>query len=89
MALVMDDTKSPNNNNELYNMFEVKMEHIAKNMLLSKVNDKDNVLMEAQAIIEKVFIDSAMKLSKNNISKAAKLLGINRNTLSKKLKEIR
>ncbi|MCX5816830.1 MAG: helix-turn-helix domain-containing protein [Proteobacteria bacterium] len=65
------------------------MEHIAKNLLLSKVNDKDKVLMEIQAIIEKVFIGSAMKLSKNNVSKAAKLLGINRNTLSKKLKETR
>jgi DNA-binding protein Fis len=86
MALVMNDTKTPYNNAELYNIFEVKMEHIAKNLLLSKVNDTDNVLMEVQAIIEKIFIGSAMKLSKNNISKAAKLLGINRNTLAKKLR---
>jgi len=62
------------------------MEHIAKNLLLSKVNGKDNVLLEVQTIIEKVFIGSAMKLSNNNISKAAKLLGINRNTLAKKLR---
>ena len=88
MAPIMNDSKTPNDNAELYNIFEVKMEHIAKNMLLSKVNDTDNVLMEVQAIIEKIFIGSAMKLSKNNISKAAKLLGINRNTLSKKLKTI-
>ncbi|MCX5807941.1 MAG: hypothetical protein NTX36_00975 [Proteobacteria bacterium] len=86
MALVMNDTKTPYNNAELYNIFEVKMEHIARNLLLSKVNDTDNVLMEVQAIIEKIFIGSAMKLSKNNISKAAKLLGINRNTLAKKLR---
>jgi DNA-binding protein Fis len=71
---------------DLYNLFEVKMEHIAKNLLLSKVNGKDNVLLEVQTIIEKVFIGSAMKLSNNNISKAAKLLGINRNTLAKKLR---
>lgn len=89
MAPIMNDSKTPNDNTELYNIFEVKMEHIAKNLLLSKVNDKDKVLMEIQAIIEKVFIGSAMKLSKNNVSKAAKLLGINRNTLSKKLKETR
>jgi DNA-binding protein Fis len=88
MALIMNDSKTPYNNAELYNIFEVKMEHIAKNLLLSKVNDTDNVLMEVQAIIEKIFIGSAMKLSKNNISKAAKLLGINRNTLSKKVKTI-
>ena len=84
----MNNIQSQNNNSELYNIFEVKMEHIARNMLLSKVNDTDNVLMEVQVIIEKIFIDSAMKLSKNNISKAAKLLGINRNTLSKKLKTL-
>jgi DNA-binding protein Fis len=75
-----------NNCIELYNLFEVKMEHIAKNLLLSKVNGKDNVLLEVRTIIEKVFIGSAMKLSNNNISKAAKLLGINRNTLAKKLR---
>lgn len=89
MVLFMNDSKKPNNTDELYNIFEVKMEHIARNLLLSKVNDTDNVLMEVQAIIEKIFIGSAMKLSKNNISKAAKLLGINRNTLSKKVKTIK
>ncbi|HOB68827.1 MAG TPA: helix-turn-helix domain-containing protein, partial [Syntrophorhabdaceae bacterium] len=64
-----------------------KIEHIAHSLLLSKVNDKDNILSEVQKLIEKVFIDSSMKISKNNISKAAALLGINRNTLSKKLKK--
>jgi DNA-binding protein Fis len=41
-----------------------------------------------QAMMEKIFITSAMKISGNNISQASKLLGINRNTLSKKLKEM-
>jgi len=41
-----------------------------------------------QAMMEKIFIASAMKISDNNISQASKLLGINRNTLSKKLKEM-
>jgi len=71
---------------DLYNLFEVKMEHIAKELLMSKVSDTDNVLSQVQIIIEKVFIGSAMKLSNNNISKAAKLLGISRNTLSKKIR---
>jgi len=45
--------------------------------------------MNVQNLIEKVFIRSAMKLSGNNVSKASKLLGINRNTLSKKVREER
>jgi len=75
------------NTRELYNIIEVKIEHIAHNLLLSKIHDNDNILLEVQTLIEKVFIDTAMKISNNNISKAAKLLGINRNTLSKKLKK--
>ena len=71
--MISNDNKSIHNK-ELYNIFEIKIEHIAHSLLLSKV-------------IEKVFIDSSMKISKNNISKAAALLGINRNTLSKKLKK--
>jgi transcriptional regulator of acetoin/glycerol metabolism len=74
-----------NDINKLYNLFEVKLEFIADNLLLSNTNNHDNVLMNVQSVIEKVFIISAMKISDNNISKASKLLGINRNTLSKKL----
>jgi DNA-binding protein Fis len=88
MLLNPNNTKLVNDNKELIKIFEVKIEYIAEKLLLSKANDKDNVLLEIQSIIEKVFISSAMKLSKDNISKAAKLLGINRNTLSKKLKTI-
>lgn len=84
--MISNDNKSLHNK-ELYNIFETKIEHIAHSLLLSKVNDKDNILSEVQKLIEKVFIDSSMKISKNNISKAAALLGINRNTLSKKLKK--
>ncbi|MCX5807462.1 MAG: helix-turn-helix domain-containing protein [Proteobacteria bacterium] len=78
-----------NDIDKLYDLFEVKLEFIADNLLLSKTNNNDNVLMNVQAVIEKVFIISAMKISNNNISKASKLLGINRNTLSKKLKELK
>ncbi|MCX5811006.1 MAG: hypothetical protein NT178_00440 [Proteobacteria bacterium] len=74
---------------KLYNLFEVKLEFIADNLLLSKTNNNDNILLNVQAVIEKVFIISAMKISNGNISKASKLLGINRNTLSKKLKELK
>lgn len=75
--------------NEYYKHVEVKLEDIVDNLLKSKVNDHDNILMNVQNLIEKVFIRSAMKLSGNNVSKASKLLGINRNTLSKKVKEER
>jgi DNA-binding NtrC family response regulator len=84
----MIDTTINNDTDKLYNLFEVKLEFIADNLLLSKINNNDNVLLNVQTVIEKVFIISAMKISNNNISKAAKLIGINRNTLSKKLKEL-
>lgn len=71
----------------LYKAFEVKLENIADKLLESKLNDRDNVLLNVQTIIEKTLIHTAMKKTDNNISKAAKLLGINRNTLSKKLRE--
>jgi DNA-binding protein Fis len=80
---------SDNDIDRLYNLFEVKLESIADNLLLSKTNNHDNVLMNVQSVIEKVFIISAMKITNRNISKASILLGINRNTLSKKLKELK
>lgn len=72
---------------DYYKHVEVKLEDIVDKLLNSKLNDSDNVLFNVQNLIEKVFIKSAMKLSANNVSKASKLLGINRNTLSKKIKE--
>ena len=73
--------------NEYYNNIEVKFEDIVDKILKSKVNDCDNILLNVQNLIEKIFIKSALKLADNNVSKASKLLGINRNTLSKKVKE--
>ncbi len=74
--------------NRLYKQVEGKLESIVDKLLISKMNDKDNILQSVQAMMEKIFIASAMKISDNNISQASKLLGINRNTLSKKLKEM-
>lgn len=84
----MVESSKTNDTDKLYDIFEVKLEYIADNILLSKTNNNGNILSTLQIVIEKVFIISAMKISNNNISKASKLLGINRNTLSKKLKEI-
>lgn len=72
--------------NDYYKNVEVKLEDIVDKLLKSKLNDHDNILLNVQNLIEKVFIKSAMKLSGNNVSKASKLLGINRNTLSKKIR---
>lgn len=74
--------------NRLYKQVEGKLESIVEKLLISKMNDNDNILQSVQTMMEKIFITSAMKISANNISQASKLLGINRNTLSKKLKEM-
>lgn len=71
----------------LYNSFEEKLERIADKILLSKLNEKEHILLEIRENIERIFISSAMRLSDNNISKASRLLGINRNTLSKRLNQ--
>jgi DNA-binding protein Fis len=78
-------TSTVNNINGLYGIIEDKIEHIADKILITNEYDDDNVLCNLQVLIEKVFIQRALELSGNNVSKAARLLGINRNTLRKKL----
>jgi DNA-binding protein Fis len=73
---------------KLYKQVESKLENIVEKLLISKINEDDNVLQSIQAMTENIFIACAMKVSNDNISQASKLLGINRNTLSKKLKGI-
>ncbi len=75
--------------NRLYKQVEGKLEVIVERLLTSKVNERDNILQTMQSMIERIFIASAMKIADNNVSRASRLLGINRNTLSKKLKEMR
>lgn len=55
--------------NEYYNNIEVKFEDIVDKILKSKVNDCDNILLNVQNLIEKIFIKSALKLADNNVSK--------------------
>lgn len=73
----------------LYRQVEGKLEAIVEKLLASKTNESDNILQNMHIMIERIFIASAMKIANNNVSQASRLLGINRNTLSKKLKEIR
>jgi DNA-binding protein Fis len=81
----MEQHKS-SNINKLYKSFESQLEGFAEKLIATKVNDEDNVLGDVQAMIERLFIRAAMKLSNSNVSKAAKLLGMSRNTLIRKLK---
>ncbi|MGD0229293.1 MAG: helix-turn-helix domain-containing protein [Syntrophorhabdales bacterium] len=74
--------------NRLYKQVEGKLESIVEKLLVTKINDKDNILQSVQMMMERIFISTAMRISDNNISQASRLLGINRNTLSKKLKEM-
>lgn len=81
----MNDIEIKTDKTRLYNTFEIKIDDIAKSLLLTNTDEKDAILLNIQNSIERIFINTAMQISNNNISKAAKLLGINRNTLSKKL----
>jgi len=66
---------------------ESKFENVAERLLLSQVDEKHDVLSITQHTIERIFVTTAMNLVNNNITKASKLLGMSRNTLSKKLRE--
>jgi DNA-binding protein Fis len=71
----------------LYKQVEGKLETIVERLLRSKPNENDDILLNVQTMTERIFITEAMKITQNNISQASKLLGINRNTLSKKIRE--
>ena len=75
------------NINRLYKSFESQLEDFAERLLTTAVNDDDDILRGVQTMIESIFIRAAMRASNSNVSKAAKLLGLSRNTLIRKLKE--
>lgn len=83
----MDNINNKIEKSRLYNSFAVKLDDIASSLLLTDPDGKENILLCVQNYVEKIFIKNAMEISNNNISKASKLLGINRNTLSKKLRK--
>jgi DNA-binding protein Fis len=75
--------------NRLYKHVEGKLESIVEKLLVSKINENDNILQSVQTMMERIFITTAMKMASDNVSQASKLLGINRNTLTKKLKDMK
>jgi DNA-binding protein Fis len=70
----------------LVRQMELRLENVVEKLLLSKAGENDNLLASVHEIMEKMFLRSALRIAEGNISRAAKLLGINRNTLSKKLR---
>lgn len=70
----------------LLKQMEFGLESVVEKLLLSPAGDADNLLASMHEIMERLFIRSALRVTEGNISRAAKLLGINRNTLSKKLR---
>ena len=80
------DKRKDSNASKLYKSFESQLEGFAERLLSAKVSDDDSVLAEVQAMIERIFIRAGMRLTNSNVSKAAKLLGMSRNTLIRKLK---
>jgi DNA-binding protein Fis len=57
--------------------------------LVSQMVDRGILLEEAVQEFEKRFINAAMDRAKGNQSRAARVLGVHRNTLSRKLEKFR
>lgn len=57
--------------------------------LIEQMLDGQILLDEALAEFEKVYIQKAMLRNKNHISQTAEVLGIHRNTLSKRVSDYR
>lgn len=89
MSSPKEQTISTTEINRLYKQVEGKLESIVEKLLISKVHEKDNILENVQVMMERIFIAAAMRIAGDNVSRASRLLGINRNTLAKKLKEMK
>ena len=66
---------------DIYQMFR-------KEIQTKLLNNEKDIYYNIINGFEKILIEEALKVSKGNISKAANLLGIHRNTLHKKIKEL-
>ncbi len=84
----MTPQKESQESTRLYRHVELKLESVVQGLLSAKTNGRDNILSEVQGMVERIFVRTAMHLSGNNISRASRLLGISRNTLARKLREL-
>jgi Fis family transcriptional regulator, factor for inversion stimulation protein len=56
-------------------------------LLVAEMMDKRILLDEAVGELERKYIQTALSLTKGNQSKAAEVLGVHRNTLSRKISQ--
>jgi two-component system nitrogen regulation response regulator GlnG len=70
------------------NRFENQIRQEIENRLCAAWNKKENLYREAVEQIERPLIEAVLKKTHGNQLKAARLLGINRNTLRKKIEEL-
>lgn len=71
------------------NLSEVITETIQKIIKLCDSDQPSNLLDDILREVEKIAIEAALKVTNNNKTKASILLGISRNTLRKKIDELR
>ena len=72
-----------------FNLSEVITETMQKIIKLCDSDQQSNLLDDLLREVEKTAIEAALKVTNNNKTKAAMLLGISRNTLRKKVEELR
>lgn len=72
-----------------FDLSEVIAETLRKIVKLSDDEQPSNLLHEMLREVERAAIEAALEVANNNKTKAANLLGISRNTLRKKVEELR
>lgn len=71
------------------NLSGIIADTMQKIIKLTDDEQPSNLLDELLREVERTAIETAMKVTNNNKTKAANLLGISRNTLRKKIEELR
>ncbi len=81
----MDDS---NNNSSKNSLIDMMREHIQEYFsTLNGQHPENHLYSQVMSEVNKVLIEEALKYNNYVLSKTAKTLGINRNTLAKKIKD--